>query len=173
MSLENELIVGMLREEGGFGDALKEILEEKLKMSVNEFCLRVGLSPSTIYKIIQENREPNLRTVRCVLRAVRQLDEQPSGPFIAVIASRGVLNKIEERVVEIGDKSVKVKEYPAQTMEDAIIAAVMAERDGALSVVCAPIIAPTVEKILSIPVSIVVPRDSVLRAIEVAAKKAL
>ena len=54
-----------------------------------------------------------------------------------------------------GEKSLKVKEYPAQTMEDAIIAAVMAERDGALAVVCAPIIAPTIEKLLAIPVSIV------------------
>jgi predicted transcriptional regulator len=68
---------------------------------------------------------------------------------------------------------MRVKEYPAQTMEEAIIAAVLAERDGALAVVCAPIVASTVEKILTIPVSVVIPRDSVLRAIEVAAKKAL
>ena len=142
-------------------------------MSVNQFCSRTGLSPSTIYKIMQEKREPNLRTVRSVLRAVRQLEKQPSGPFIAVIAARGVLSKIEEGIVHIGEKSLKVKEYPAQTMEDAIIAAVMAERDGALAVVCAPIIAPTIEKLLAIPVSIIIPRDSALRAIEVAAKKAL
>ena len=75
--------------------------------------------------------------------------------------------------MQVGEKSLKVKEYPAQTVEDAIIAAVMAERDGALAVVCAPIIAPTIEKLLSIPVSIIIPRDSALRAIEVAAKKAL
>jgi predicted transcriptional regulator len=42
-----------------------------------------------------------------------------------------------------------------------------------LAVVCAPIVAPTVEKILTIPVSVVIPRDSLIRAIEVAAKKAL
>lgn len=173
MTLVDELILGIMRGPDGFKNALREILAEDLKMSVNEFCSRTGLSPSTIYKIMQEKREPNLRTVRSVLRAVRQMEKQPSGPFIAVIASRGVLNKIEEGIVQVGDKSLKVKEYPAQTVEDAIIAAVMAERDGALAVVCAPIIAPTIEKLLSIPVSIIIPRDSALRAIEVAAKKAL
>ncbi|HUL38982.1 MAG TPA: helix-turn-helix domain-containing protein [Methanomassiliicoccales archaeon] len=173
MTLVDELIIGILRGPEGFKNSLKKILDEDLKMSVNDFCVRTGLSPSTIYKIMQEKREPNLRTVRSVLRAVRTLEKQPSGPFIAVIASRGVLNKMEERIVQVADKSVKVKEYPAQTMEDAIIAAVMAERDGALAVVCAPIVAPTVEKILTVPVSVVIPRDSVLRAIEVAAKKAL
>lgn len=173
MTLVDELILGIMRGPDGFKNALREILAEDLKMSVNQFCSRTGLSPSTIYKIMQEKREPNLRTVRSVLRAVRQLEKQPSGPFIAVIAARGVLSKIEEGIVRIGEKSLKVKEYPAQTMEDAIIAAVMAERDGALAVVCAPIIAPTIEKLLSIPVSIIIPRDSALRAIEVAAKKAL
>jgi predicted transcriptional regulator len=173
MTLVDELIIGILRGPDGFKDALKKILDEDLKMSVNEFCERTGLSTSTIYKIMQEKREPNLRTVRSVLRAVRTLEKQPGGPFIAVIASRGVLNKIEERMVQVDDKVLKVKEYPAATMEDAIIAAVMAERDGALAVVCAPIVAPTVEKILSIPVSIVIPRDSLIRAIDNAAKKAL
>jgi predicted transcriptional regulator len=173
MTLVDELILGIMRGPDGFKNALREILAEDLKMSVNQFCSKTGLSPSTIYKIMQEKREPNLRTVRSVLRAVRQLEKQPSGPFIAVIASRGVLSKIEERIVQVGEKSLKVKEYPAQTVEDAIIAAVMAERDGALAVVCAPIIAPTIEKLLSIPVSIIIPRDSALRAIEVAAKKAL
>lgn len=58
-------------------------------------------------------------------------------------------------------------------MEDAIISAVMAERDGALAIVCAPIVAPTIEKILTIPVSIVIPRESILKAIGRAANETL
>jgi predicted transcriptional regulator len=68
---------------------------------------------------------------------------------------------------------VRVKEYPASTMVEAIIAAVKAERDGALAIVCAPIIAPTIEKILRIPVQVVIPKDSVTRAIDLAAQKVL
>jgi len=171
MSLENELIAGILRGEGGFREALRRVLKEDLQMSVHEFCERTGLSSSTVYKIMQEEREPNLRTVRSVIKAVRKLEKHPGGNFIAVIASRPVLDRIEERIVKIGDRNVRVKEYPAATMEEAIISAVMAEKDGALAVVCAPIIAPTIEKILTIPVSVVIPRESMLRAIESAAKK--
>ncbi|MBC7108474.1 MAG: transcriptional regulator [Methanomassiliicoccales archaeon] len=171
MALENELIAGILRGEGGFREALKKVLEEDLQMSVPEFCAKTGLSMSTIYKIMQERREPNLRTVRSIILAVRKLEKHPTGNFIAVIASRPVLEKIEERTIKIGDKNIRVKEYPAATMEEAIISAVRAEKDGALAVVCAPIVAPTVEKILSVPVTVVIPHDSVLRAIEIAAKK--
>ena len=49
----------------------------------------------------------------------------------------------------------------------------MAERDGALAIVCAPIVAPTIEKILTIPVSIVIPRESILKAIGRAANETL
>jgi len=64
-----------------------------------------------------------------------------------------------------------VREYAASTMEDAIIAAVRAERDGASALVCAPIVSPTVEKILSIPVATINPTSSIVRAIELAARK--
>ena len=173
MSLEDELITGILREEGGFRDALRKVLDEDLKISIHEFCERTGLSPSTIYKIMQDKREPNLRTVREIIRAVRKLENKPHGNFIGVIAARPVLSRIEERVVTVGEKDVLIKEYQANSMEDAIIAAVMAERDGALAIVCAPIVAPTVQKILKIPVSIVIPHGSFLKAIDVAAQKVL
>ncbi|HEY3420235.1 MAG TPA: transcriptional regulator [Methanomassiliicoccales archaeon] len=173
MSMVDELVGGILRSEEGFREALRKILEQDLKVSVPEFCEKTGLSPSTVYKILQEQREPNLRTVRAVIKGVRKMDTYPGGEFIAVIATKTVLVKIEERIIQVGERNVKVKEYPALTMEDAIIAAVKAERDGALAIVCAPIIAPTIEQILTIPVSVVIPRDSVRRAIEVAASKVL
>ncbi len=171
MSLVDELTAGILRGPRGFRDALKRVLDEELQMTVHEFCKKSNISQSTIYKIMQEQREPNLKTVRNVISAVRKLEAAPGGTFIAVIASRPVLNRIEERMVDIGDEKMKVKDYPATTMEEAIIASVMAERDGAIGVVCAPIVAPTVEKILSIPVTVIIPKGSMLRAIERAAEK--
>ena len=84
MALENKLVAGILRDEGGFREALREVLDEDLKMTVHEFCTSTGLSPSTIYKIMQERREPNLRTVRDIIRAVRKLENNPGGNFIAV-----------------------------------------------------------------------------------------
>jgi predicted transcriptional regulator len=56
-------------------------------------------------------------------------------------------------------------------MEEAIIAAVNAERDGAKALVCAPIVSPTVEKILNIPVTTIIPKSSLIEAIELALRK--
>ncbi len=171
MSMVDELVAGILRGPGGFRKSLRKVLDEDLEMSIHEFCSKTGISQSTIYKIMQEEREPNLRTVRNVIHAVRKLENHPGGNFISIIASRPVLNTIVERMVRIGDRDVKVKEYPATTIEEAIIAAVNAERDGAVAVVCAPIVAPTIEKILTIPVSVIIPSESLVKAIAVAAER--
>jgi len=56
-------------------------------------------------------------------------------------------------------------------VEDAIVSAIRAERDGAVAVVCAPIVSPTIEKILDIPIATIVPKDSVTEAIKLAARK--
>ena len=155
----------MLREEGGFQKALKVILDDELGMSVNVFCRSTGISQSTMYKILEEKREPNLRTVRMIIKAVRNLSESSTDDFIAVIASHQVL-QIMETKIDVSGRPVLLKEYPVATVEDAIIAAVRAERDGALAVVCAPIVTPTIERILTIPVSPVIPSASIMRAVE-------
>jgi len=162
---DKELISGMLREEGGFQKALRNVLVNELNMTVNEFCLSSGISQSTMYKILEEKREPNLRTIRAIIKAVRYLSAKPDERFIAIIASHQVLQTISD-TVKVGNRDIVLREYPVATMEDAIISAVMAERDGALAVVCAPIVAPTIERILKIPVSPVIPSASIFAAIE-------
>ena len=161
----NDLVSGMLKEEGGFQKALKDILENELNMTVNEFCRLTGVSQSTMYKILEEKREPNLRTVRMIIKAVKSVSEPDSNDYIAVIASHIVFENLQ-RTIDVNGRTVLLKEYPVATVEDAIIAAVRAERDGALAIICAPIVAPTVEKIVSIPVSTVVPTMSIMRAID-------
>ncbi len=160
-----DLISGMLREEGGFQKAFRDILDNELDMSLNEFCQVAGLSQSTMYKLLEDRREPNLRTVRQVIKALKVIVKSEENRFIAVIASTHVMDSLPKSV-DYNGATILVKEYPVGTVEDAIIAAVRAERDGALGVVCAPIVAPTVEKILSIPVSRVIPTDSVTLAMD-------
>ncbi len=161
----SDLIAGMLREDGGFQKAFRNILNDELNMSLNEFCQLSGISQSTMYKILEDKREPNLKTVRQVIKALRLLSEPEDSHFIAVIAFNSVLETLPH-TVDMDGLDVTLREYPVSTVEDAIIAAVRAERDGALGVVCAPIVAPTVEKILSIPVSRVIPTTSVQLAID-------
>ncbi|MDR0778727.1 MAG: transcriptional regulator [Methanomassiliicoccaceae archaeon] len=162
---DKELISGMLREEGGFQKALRNVLANELDMTINEFCLSTGISQSTMYKILEEKREPNLRTIRAIIKAVRYLSAKPDERFIAIIASHQVLKTISD-TVKVGNRDILLREYPVATMEDAIVSAVMAERDGALAVVCAPIIAPTIERILMIPVAPVIPTTSIFEAID-------
>ncbi len=162
----SDLISGMLREDGGFQKAFRSILDDELGMSLNEFCQLSGISQSTMYKILEDKREPNLRTVRQVIKALKILMEADDSHFIAVIASTTVVENLPRTIEMDGGVVISVREYPVSTVEDAIIAAVRAERDGALGVICAPIVAPTIEKILAIPVSRVIPTSSVVLAID-------
>ena len=149
--------------------ALKESFSE-LGLSSREFSKVSGIPQSTLYKILSGHREPNIITLRQIVKTIRHL-ENSDGDFIAIIAARPVLDKISEKKMKIGNKILTLREYSATNIEEAIIAAIRAERDGASALVCAPIVSPTVEKILSIPVATIIPKDSVIRAIEVAARK--
>ena len=150
-------------------ETLKEALSE-LGVSAREFCRISGISQSTLYKILSGHREPNITTLRQIVKLIREI-EGTEGGFIAIIAARPVLDKIDEKKMRIGERLLTLREYSATNIEDAIIAAVRAERDGAAAVVCAPIVSPTVEKLLSIPVASIIPKESILRAIEIAARK--
>jgi len=73
--------------------------------------------------------------------------------------------------MKVGDRKVKIKEYPANSFEEAIISSVRAEREGAVALVCAPIVSPTIEKIVSIPIVTIIPKRDMMEAIEVAVRK--
>ena len=161
----SDLISGMLREEGGFQKAFRSILDDELNMSLNEFCQVSGVSQSTMYKILEDKREPNLRTVRQVIKSLKVIMEPEDSHFIAVIANSMVMEALP-KTIDLDGLEATIREYPVSTVEDAIIAAVRAERDGALGVVCAPIVAPTIERILTIPVSRVIPSNSVIKAVD-------
>jgi predicted transcriptional regulator len=171
MTVASELIDSILESDDTFRETLKKILKVDLGMSIPEFSKKSGLSQSTIYKIISENREPNLRTLRQIIKAIRKIEGLRSEPFIAVIVARSVLNKIEERKIKIKGKDIIIREYPANSMEETIISAIKAERDGATAVVCAPIVSTTIEKVLRVPVATIMPKDSMTAAIELAARK--
>jgi predicted transcriptional regulator len=160
-----DIISSMLREEGGFQKAFKNMLDDELDMSLSEFCSISGISQSTMYKLLEENREPNLRTIRQIIRALNMITRSGDDNFVAVIASSTFMESLP-KTMTVESRTISVREYPISTVEDAIIAAVRAERDGALAIVCAPIIALTVKKILRIPVVPVMPLGSVLKALD-------
>lgn len=153
-----------------FSEVLLETLDS-LGWTIQELSKKAMISPSTLYKITNEKRSPSLEVLRKILAAVREAEGMRAGNFIALIVTRRVLDEVVERSVQIGGETVKIREYPAATVEDAIVSSIKAERDGAVAVVCAPIVSPTIEKILDIPIATIVPKDSVTEAIKLAARK--
>jgi len=155
-----------------FVQALQEIMKRELRISVRELADSSGIAQSSLYKILHGKRSPNLSTLRAIVHALRHYNKAGEGEFIGLIAARPVLDTVQDRVADIDGHRMKVREYPVHTMEDAIVAAVRAEREGAIAIVCAPIVSSIIEQLVHIPVATIIPRDSVQRAIELAARKA-
>lgn len=153
---------------------LTKTIKQKLGVSIGEFSKKSGIPASTLYKILSGERDPNLRTFRRILNTIRAVEGECAKnkkKFIAVIGVRGVLDGIEKKTISIGPETIDIKEYAVTTIEEAIIAAIQSEKDGASALVCAPIVSPTVEKIVNIPVATIRPKSSVVRAIELVARK--
>jgi predicted transcriptional regulator len=169
--LADDLIRAAFSSDEELKSTLSKVIKD-LGFTVTKFADVSGVSLSTLYKIISGEREPNLKTLREILKAVRRLEgTTKKGDLIAVVAARPVLDKITERSMVIEGRNITIREYPATSVEDALIAAIHAERDGALALVCAPIVSPTVEKILRIPVASIMPQNSLIEAIKLAARK--
>lgn len=170
MDNRGKLLRAAAQSDEAFSKALKQTLSD-LDMTLKGFAERAEVSASTLYKIVGGERSPSLDILRNILKAVGEMEGGKEGEFIAVIAARHVLDEVVERSVKIEGRGILTREYPATTLEDAIVASVRAERDGAKAIVCAPIVSTTIEKIVDIPIATIMPRDSVTEAIRLAAKK--
>ena len=166
-----DLIKAAVESDEAFIKEFGRIIKEELHITAAEFSERSGMPPSTISKLLSGHREPNIKTLRQIVAVLRKMEGSEKHDFIAVIAARPVLDYISEKKLKLGGRLLTIREYSATSMEEAIIAAIKAERDGAKAPVCAPIVSTTVEKVLRIPVASIMPRDSLIAAIELAAKK--
>ncbi|MCU0631811.1 MAG: helix-turn-helix domain-containing protein [Methanolinea sp.] len=168
----DRLIKAALISDEEFVHTLREVMRRDLRISVRELSEKSGIAPSSLYKMVHGKRSPNLSTLRAVVHAMRRITHSAEGEFIGLIAARPVLDVIQERNAEVDGRKVRVREYPVHTMEEAIIAAIRAEREGAAAIVCAPIVSSVIEQLVNLPVATIIPRESVQRAIELAARKA-
>ena len=169
--IADELIRAAVESDQAFIKEFERIIKEELRMTAAEFSERSGIPQSTIYKLLSGHRDPNIKTLRQIVRILNKMEGTEKPEFIAVIAARPVLDNIAEKKLKVGGRLLTIREYSATSMEEAIIAAINAERDGAKALVCAPIVSTTVEKVLRIPVATIMPKDSLIAAIELAARK--
>lgn len=173
MTVADDIVTAIFMHDKELTEIVAKAIKQRLGMSIGEFSEKSGIPVSTLYKILSGERDPNMRTFRRIITTVRELEggSAKKHKFIAVIGARGVLDVIDKNEISFNNETIAIKEYAVTTIEEAIIAAIHAERDGASALVCAPIVSPTVEKIVTIPVATIRPTTSVVRAIELAAKK--
>jgi predicted transcriptional regulator len=135
-----------------FKDALEEALERK-QMTLKELAELSGLPVATIYKITSGERDPRLSTVKAIVQALEPYEQE----MIAIIAAKFLLDEIGTQTIGLDGKKFRIKGYTAHTMEDCIVAAVKAEKEGAAGIICAPILAALIERIVDIPVVLLKP----------------
>lgn len=161
----DELISAALTSNEAFSSALKSIMR-RMEISAKEMSQSSGVPLSTINKILSECRDLRLSTFREILRYIRSLERPSADLVIGIIAARPSLDRVSKHQLITKGKRVLIREYPALTIEDAIIAAIKAERDRVNGLVCAPIVASTIEKFVRIPIaSIKVEESNILDSV--------
>ena len=165
-----------LESDEAFRSALKKALKE-LRIDAKEFSKLSKISESSLYKILSGERvNPRLSTFREIVRTLKKLEtrEEVSEPFIAVVASRPMLDTMEAKYVQVRGHRIRLREYAVTSIEDVIVAAIRAQQEGAKAIVCAPIVSATLEKVVKVPVSacpIHLCRQPMVKAAEAAASK--
>lgn len=135
-----------------FGEKLKDCIG-RLGMNIKEFSDASKLPKSTLYKIIS-NEEKDFRrsTLKQIIGTVKRLEGYGQENVIGIITTRGALDTLG-RSFEIDGKTIKVNEYPATTIEEEIIQGVRAEKEGVKGLICGPIAATTLEKVVDVPIT--------------------
>lgn len=150
-----------------FRTALEEELRRR-NMSIRELAGQSGIPVATLYKISSGEVDVRLSTMKKIVSVLEP--ERPA--FVAVIAAKFLLDEMEGHETTIKDKVYRIRGYTANSIEECIIAAVMAEKEGAAGIICAPVLASIVEKIVDVPVAIIKPKTAtVLDALDVIARR--
>jgi predicted transcriptional regulator len=153
--------------ETDFRTALEEELARR-NMTIKELADQAGIPAATLYKLTSGEGDVRLSTVKKIVQVL-----EPKIPaFIAVIAAKFLLDEIEGQALSVRGRSYHIQGYTANSIEECIIAAVTAEKDGAAGIICAPILASMIEKIVDVPVAIMKPKAAtVMDAMDVIARR--
>lgn len=137
-----------------FIDGVRHLLRER-KHTMLELSKVSGIPESTLYKIMSDpGKDFRISTFRAIINGLYRLDDhvnERDENVIAVISSREALDSLG-RTVRIDGRTFTIKEYPATSIEEEIIQGVRAERDGVLGILCGPVAATTISKVVRIPV---------------------
>lgn len=138
--------------EKNFGEKLKETIS-KLGKTIVEFANEANIPEGTLYKIISdEERDFRRSTLIQIIEGVKKLEGFQDKKYIGVITTRGALDSLG-KTIQVEGREFEIKEFPATSIEEEIIQGIRAEKEGIRGLICGPIAATTLEKIVDIPIS--------------------
>lgn len=156
MSLrDNEILAEILKAALISNEAFTERFKLTLKqLGISNKALSEGsgVPLSTINKIIYQNRDFRLSTMRALIKYIESMTTPETDVVIGIIATRTALDTITKHQITVKGKNVLLKEYPSSSIEDVIINAIKAEREKVNGLVCATIVANLIEKFVRIPI---------------------
>lgn len=134
-----------------FGNRLNEALDQS-GLTIKEFAERYEIPESTLYKITSgEQTNFRVQTLRSIIDGLKS-EEGYDTPTIGLITTRSALD-VAPPSINLDDVQYNIKPLPANSIEEEIIRGVDAERDGVAGLICGPIAATTLEKVVEIPVA--------------------
>ena len=154
-----------------FTEEFKKTLLE-LNIPLKEFSEISNIPYSTLYKIIQGG-DFRVSSLKKIINTIKKFESNNDEiDKIAVIAARPSLNSIKTKIFTLNNKKYQLREYPANSLEDCISAAIQAEREGVKAIICAPIVSSSIEKVVRVPVAVVIPeKDAFMNALEIVVNK--
>ena len=140
------------------------------RISIQELSKESDVPESTMYKIMSDpDKDFRISTFRQMIKGMEKLlglKEDTNENLVALITSREALDSISSNI-EINGNKISVMDFPALTIEEEIIQGIRAERMGAKGILCGPVAANTLEKVVKIPVmSLRFENDTIIKGLE-------
>ena len=147
-----ELLVALKHSETEFISLLKAFLREK-GINVKKLSKISKIPLNTLYKLLSNPKKDfRVSMLRKLCNAVDKI-EGPKGKFVAVISPRVSLNQLKMKSLKIGNVILPIKEYAVITIEDVMVQAIKAQKQGAVGLVCGPMAAFHIKDMVDIPIS--------------------
>jgi len=172
LPLWKQLLYAIVDDTNLFADILKFVSQE-LNLTLKELAEKANIPISTMYKLSSAEPDTRLSTFKKLITFVKEEEKKSllQGKVIGLITSRDVLDEFGNQI-EIDDEIISIREYLANTIEEEIILGVRAVRDGVGAIICGPVAANTLKKILDIPVvGIAFKKESLIEAVKKAQPK--
>lgn len=148
-----------------FGDRLETAIHSQ-DLTIKQFAEKYNVSESTLYKITSgETVNFGVETLQQLITAL-QKEEGYDSPTIGLITTRSACDRAPSEIV-VGGSTYNVLPLPANSIEEEIIKGVTADRDGVNGILCGPIAATTLEKVVTVPVGgLQFDRELMIRSLE-------